>query len=82
MATEALAGSEGAAEGRGGRLTRVMGFFRDVRAEVRKVTWPTVDDLKKATTVIVIFVSILGVVIGLMDAVFQFVFVKAVAKLF
>jgi preprotein translocase subunit SecE len=84
MATEVLAGSERAGEGggSGGRVARVIGFFRDVRAEVRKVTWPTVDELKKATTVIVIFVSILGVVIGLMDAVFQFVFVKAVAKLF
>ena len=78
MGTQALAGSEGG----GSRLARVIGFFRDVRAEVRKVTWPTMDELKKATMVIVIFVSILGVVIGLMDAAFQFVFVKAVAKLF
>jgi len=31
---------------------------------------------------IVIFVAILGIVIGLMDATFQVVFVKAVAKLF
>jgi preprotein translocase subunit SecE len=53
-----------------------------VRAEVRKVTWPTSEELKKATLVIVIFVTILGIVIGLMDATFQFVFVKAVAKLF
>ena len=78
MATEALA--TGGPER--GRLARAVGFFRDVRAEVRKVTWPTMAELKKATLVIVIFVAILGVVIGLMDATFQFVFVKAVAKLF
>ena len=77
MATEALA--TGAPRG---RLAQIVGFFRDVRAEVRKVTWPTMDELKKATLVIVIFVTILGIVIGLMDAMFQFVFVKAVAKLF
>ena len=41
-----------------------------------------IDELKKATLVIVIFVTILGIVIGLMDTMFQFVFVKAVAKLF
>jgi preprotein translocase subunit SecE len=76
MATEALAGAER------GRLGRVVDFFRDVRGEVRKVTWPTLDELKKATLVIIIFVTILGLVIGLMDATFQFVFVKAVAKLF
>ena len=78
MATEALATGEAPR----GRLARVVGFLRDVRGEVRKVTWPTTEELKKATLVIVIFVTILGIVIGLMDATFQFVFVKAVAKLF
>jgi len=80
MATEALAGGQG--ESRPGRIARVIQFFRDVRNELRKVTWPTFDELKKATTVIIIFVALLGIVIGLMDAAFQFVFVKAVAKLF
>jgi preprotein translocase subunit SecE len=80
VATEALAG--GRSEERRGFVARAVEFLRDVRAEVRKVTWPTVDELKKATLVIVIFVTILGIVIGLMDATFQFVFVKAVAKLF
>jgi len=78
MATQALATGDAPR----GRLAQVVGFFRDVRAEVRKVTWPTMDELKKATLVIVVFVSILGVVIGLMDWAFQLVFVKAVAKLF
>ena len=78
MATEALATGEAPR----GRLARAVGFLRDVRGEVRKVTWPTTEELKKATLVIVIFVTILGIVIGLMDATFQFVFVKAVAKLF
>ena len=78
MATEALAPGEA----RQGRLASIVGFFRDVRGELRKVTWPTWEELKKATLVIVIFVTIMGLVIGLMDATFQFVFVKAVAKLF
>jgi len=78
VATESLA----TGEAQRGRLAQIVGFFRDVRAEVRKVTWPTSEELKKATLVIVIFVTILGIVIGLMDATFQFVFVKAVAKLF
>ena len=78
MATEALTTGEGAR----GRLAGIVGFFRDVRGELRKVTWPTMEELKKATLVIVIFVTILGIAIGLMDSTFQFVFVKAVAKLF
>jgi preprotein translocase subunit SecE len=65
-----------------GRVGRFFQFLRDVRNELRKVTWSTFDELKKATTVIVIFVTILGLVIGLMDSFFQLVFVKLVARLF
>ena len=65
-----------------GPIARFIQFLRDVRNELRKVTWPTFDELKKATTVIVIFVTVLGIAIGLMDSFFQFVFVKLVARLF
>jgi len=76
VATEALDTEKG------NWLTRTLTFFRDVRGEVRKVTWPTWEELKKATTVIVIFVAILGLVIGWMDWLLQQVFVVGVAKLF
>ena len=78
MATEALTEHES----QRGRLARIVEFFRDVRAELRKVTWPTMDELKKATSVIIVFVMVMGLVIGLMDATFQFGFVRAVARLF
>ena len=61
---------------------RMVGFLRDVRSELRKITWPTWDELKKATLVIIVFVSALGVFIGLMDSLLQLVFVSGVAKLF
>jgi len=63
-------------------LARVVGFLRDVRSELRKVTWPTWDELKKATGVIIVFVVALGIFIGLLDSFLQFVFVTLVAKLF
>jgi preprotein translocase subunit SecE len=63
-------------------LARVVDFLRDVRGEIRKVTWPTWEELKKATGVIIVFVITLGVLIGLMDSFLQLVFVTAVAKLF
>jgi len=61
---------------------RVVGFLRDVRSELRKITWPTRDELKKATIVIIVFVVALGVFIGLLDSFLQLVFVTLVAKLF
>jgi len=63
-------------------IARTAEFFREVRAEVRKVTWPTWEELKKATTVIIIFVAILGVAIGWMDWLLQQIFVVGLAKLF
>jgi preprotein translocase subunit SecE len=65
-----------------GWLGRTVQFLRDVRGEIRKVTWPTWDELKKATGVIIVFVMILGFAIGLMDLFFQYVFVTTLAKLF
>jgi len=83
MATEVLTGGGARPDVRPrGRIARFAQFLREVRNELRKVTWPTFDELKKATTVIVIFVSVLGIAIGLMDSFFQFVFVKLVARLF
>jgi preprotein translocase subunit SecE len=76
VVTDALAGPQR------NWLGRVLDFLRDVRNEVRKVTWPTWDELKKATGVIIVFVVALGVLIGLMDSTLQLVFVTAVAKLF
>jgi preprotein translocase SecE subunit len=76
VATEALPGA------RRSWLGRVLDFLRDVQGEIRKVTWPTWAELKKATTVIVIFVIALGLLIGFMDSILQFVFVTAVAKFF
>jgi len=82
MATEVMTGGDRELRSPPGRIARFIQFLRDVRNELRKVTWPTFDELKKATTVIIIFVAVLGVMIGLMDSFFQWVFVKLVAKLF
>jgi preprotein translocase SecE subunit len=66
-----------------GPLRRAWEFVTvQVPAEVRKVTWPSWDELKKATGVIIVFVIFLGGLIGLMDMLLQFVFVTSVAKLF
>jgi len=68
---------------RQGWLRRAWDFVAvQVPAEVRKVTWPSWDELKKATGVIVVFVIFLGVLIGVMDSLLQLVFVSAVASLF
>ena len=76
VATEALAPSKKTV------VSRLIDFFREVRGEIQKVTWPTTEELRKATLVIVICVALLGVFIGLMDTLLQFIFVTGVASLF
>lgn len=76
VATEALV------ENRKGIAGRFTDFLREVRGEIQKVTWPTVPELRKATIVIVIFVTILGILIGLLDALLQLTFVTGIARLF
>jgi preprotein translocase subunit SecE len=76
VSTEALAAPEA------GFFKRLIIFLREVRAEIAKVTWPSRDEIRKATTVIVIFVTALGLVIGLMDTILQFVLVRMVARIF
>lgn len=52
------------------------GFMVDVRSEVTKITWPTSDDLRKATLVILGFVILVSLVIGAMDVILQTLLVR------
>ncbi len=54
-----------------GIVARAKGFTQDVRTEMEKVTWPSQDDLKAFTQVVLLFLVILAVIVGSMDAVFQ-----------
>jgi preprotein translocase subunit SecE len=58
-----------------------VGFFRAVRTEMEKVTWPTRPELIKATRMIVILSIVLGIAIGLLDWVLQKILVDGVAAL-
>jgi preprotein translocase SecE subunit len=56
-------------------------FVRAVIAELHKVTWPSRDELTKATRMIVILSVVLGVLIGWMDLLFNLILVDGVAAL-
>ena len=57
-------------------------YIRDVREEVRKVSWPTWEDLRKSTMVIIVIVVIVGAIIGLMDLMFQWVLIDVFSRIF
>ena len=61
--------------------TTFLQFLTDVSAEVKKITWPTKDDLRKATMVILLFVAVVAVVIGTMDIVLQWLLVRLPSRI-
>ena len=64
-----------------GFLSKVANFLTSARAEMKKVTWPTRDELFKATRMILILSVVLGLMIGLLDLVLQKILVDGVALL-
>lgn len=66
---------------RQGLGTRLVAFYHDVIAEMKKVTWPDRPQLQQATIQIIIFVLILGGVIALLDLALQALLVRLPAML-
>ena len=54
-----------------GFIMRLVVYIQDVRGELDKVTWPSRDDLKAHTLVVLFFLALLAVLVGAMDVVFQ-----------
>jgi len=53
---------------------KIIAFFSDVVKEMKKVTWPTKDELKESTTIVIIVCLIL--------AAFTYVIDMAITQIF
>ena len=65
------AGSNKKQPQRSGVLAGPRKFARDVRGELRRVTWPDRDQLRQSTAVVLIIVLVLAVYVAAVDFVFQ-----------
>jgi preprotein translocase subunit SecE len=65
-----------------GMLARLIAFYHGVMAEMRKVTWPDLPQVRSATIAIIIFVLLLGLAITIMDFVLQGILIKGIPSLF
>ena len=45
-------------------------FFKDTKAELKKVTWPTKDQLIHNTGVIIVFIIIVTIILSVLDIAF------------
>lgn len=60
-------GRRGGKRGKKGPFGRLALFYRQVVAELRKVVWPTRNQLTTYTTVVIIFVVIMIGIVTLID---------------
>lgn len=67
---------------RPGVFSRMNTFYHEVVTEMKKVTWPDRAQLQQSTIQILIFVLVIGAIIGLIDLVMQLVLVRLPAMLF
>ena len=52
----------------------IFKFFREVKAEVKRITWPSKDETKKAFVAVVIFALIYIVLVSRLDFIFSNLF--------
>ena len=46
---------------------KIRKFFSEIVAELKKVTWPTRDELKESTKLVIIATFVVTLVVGLVD---------------
>ncbi|MGP1576642.1 MAG: preprotein translocase subunit SecE [Treponema sp.] len=51
-------------------MSKIIGFGKECAAELRKVVWPTTDDVISATKVVIVSTVIVSIFLGLVDAFF------------
>ncbi len=56
-----------------GQLLKLASYFGETREELRKCTWPSVDELKGSTVVVAISIVLLGAFTVGVDLVISFV---------
>jgi len=64
-----------------GKLVATRDFLVDTRAEMDKVSWPPKDELIKATKAVLWAALLLGVIIGLVDKILQWILIDGLAAL-
>ena len=57
----------------------IVRYLKGTRAELRKVTWPTREETKTLTTIIVIVTIAMAIFLGMLDYLFQIVVAGIIA---
>jgi preprotein translocase subunit SecE len=55
-------------------MAKVIQFFKESRAELKKVVWPTRDDVVSSIKVVIVSTIIVALILGLLDLGFSQLF--------
>ena len=61
---------------------RTVAFYNDVVAEMKKVTWPDAQQVRQLAIGVIVLSIFIGIVIFIMDKIFQLVLVSWLPRLF
>ena len=59
----------------------IVGYFRELKAETKRITWPSKEDFKKATLAVIIFCLIWIAMVFAMDFVLRALFEGVIFKI-
>jgi len=61
-------------------IERVRRYFREVYAELRKVDWPSRQELTAMTIVVIVVLMAMAIYLGLWDLLFGWLFQQVLAR--
>ena len=56
------------------KKTSLIKFFKETKAELKKVSWPTKEQLFNNTLIIVVFIAIATIILSVLDVGFTWLF--------
>ena len=59
------------AEANAKKQNKIVKFFKEIKSEVKKVTWPTRKQVVNNTAIVIAVVVLVGIIIAIFDAIFQ-----------
>ena len=65
-----------------GLAARLVTFYQDVMAELRKVTWPDRPQVQQLAIGVIVLSLAIGAIIGLLDVILQGLLVRFIPSLF
>ena len=61
-------------------MNKIIQYFKDVRTELSKITWPKKEEVIKLTLIVFIFSALVAVYVGGLDLIFTNILGKIIAR--